>query len=115
MLLLNTTHICLFRLELIVRLYFSGVILLKEKQYENVDKDLALDAKEVKEEGTEVELDVKKEIEKVADVINNLKETALKMKGAEVKMKDWSLLVGCTEGEYIVDFKMKLSVKPEKM
>ena len=57
--LLNTSHICLFRFELIVRLYFSGVILLKEKQYENVDKDLALDAKE---ECTEIELDVKKEI-----------------------------------------------------
>lgn len=115
MLLLNTNHICLFRLKFIVRLYFSGVILLKEKQYENVDKDLVLDVKEGKEEGSEIELDVKKEIEKVADVINNLKETALKMKGAEVKMKDWSLLVGCTEGEYIVDFKMNLSVKPEKM
>jgi hypothetical protein len=85
---------------------------LKEKQ-EGMDKDLTLEDEDG--EGKEVELDVKKEIEKVADVINNLKETGLKMKGAEVKLKDWSLLVGCTEGEYIVDFKMQLSVKPEKM
>jgi len=88
---------------------------LKGKQHENVEKDLILDAKEKEEECTEVELDVKKEVDKVVDVINNLKATALKMKGAEVKMRDWSFLVSCTEGEYIVDFKMKLSVKPEKM
>jgi len=114
MLLLNTNHICLFRLKFIVRLNFSGVILLNEKQHENADKDLALSAKE-EEEGTEIELDVKKEIEKVAVVINNLKNTALKMKGAKVKIKDWSFLVSSTEGEYLVDFKMNLSVKPEKM
>jgi hypothetical protein len=103
------------RLEFIVRVYFLGVILLKETQDENVDKDLALDAKVGKEEVTEVELDIKKEIEKVVDVINNLKATALKMKGAEAKMKELSFLVSYTEVECIVDFKMKLSVKPEKM
>ena len=48
---------------------------MKEKQYENVGKDLALDAKE--EEGTEVELDVKKEVDKVVDVIDNLKDNLL--------------------------------------
>ena len=114
MLLLNTNHICLFRLKFIVRLNFSGVILLNEKQHENTDKDLTPDTKG-KEEDTEVELDVKKEVDKVIEVINNLKNTALKMKGAEVKMKNWSLLVSSTEGEYLVDFKMNLSVKPEKM
>jgi hypothetical protein len=87
---------------------------LKEKQ-EGMDKDLAIEDEDKDGEGKEVELDVKKEIEKVADVINNLKETALKMKGAEVKMKDWSLLISHTEGEYVIDFKMQLSVKPEKM
>ena len=85
---------------------------MKERQHENVDKDLALDTEE---EDTEVELDVKKEVDKVVEVINNLKETALKLKGAEVKMKNWSLLVSFTDGEYLVDFNMKLSVKPEKM
>jgi len=94
---------------------------LKGKQFENVDEDLSLDKKADKEaeaeESTEIELDVKKEITKITDVINNLKETALKMKGAEIKMKDWSLLVAYSEeeGEYIIDFKMKMSVKPEKM
>ena len=78
-----------------------------------MDTDLILEDKE--EGGNEIQLDVKKEIAKVVDVIANLKSTALKMKGAEVKMKEWSLLVSYTEGEYIVDFKMKLSVKPEKM
>ena len=78
-----------------------------------MDTDLILEDKE--EGGNEIQLDVKKEIDKVVDIINNLKNTALKMKGAEVKMKEWSLLVSYTEGEYIVDFKMKLSVKPEKM
>jgi hypothetical protein len=85
---------------------------LKGKQ-EGVDTDLILEDEE--EGGNEIQLDVKKEIAKVVDVIDNLKNTALKMKGAEVKMKEWSLLVSYTEGEYIVDFKMKLSVKPEKM
>ena len=92
---------------------------MKGKECENVDKDLSLDKEANKqaeaEESTEIELDVKKEITKIADVINNLKETALKMKGAEVKMKDWSLLVSHSEGEYIVDFKMNVSVKPDKM
>ena len=81
----------------------------------NVAEDLSLDKEAEPEGSTEIELDVKKEITKITEVINNLKETALKMKGAEVKMKNWSLLVSYTEGEYIVDFKMKLSVKPEKM
>lgn len=85
---------------------------MKGKQ-EGMDTDLILEDKE--EGGNEIQLDVKKEIAKVVDVIANLKSTALKMKGAEVKMKEWSLLVSYTEGEYIVDFKMKLSVKPEKM
>ena len=85
---------------------------MKGKQ-EGMDTDLILEDKE--EGGNEIQLDVKKEIAKVVDVIANLKSTALKMKGAEVKMKEWSLLVNYTEGEYIVDFKMKLSVKPEKM
>jgi len=85
---------------------------LKGKQ-EEMDTDLILEDEE--EGGNEIQLDVKKEIAKVVDVIANLKSTALKMKGAEVKMKEWSLLVSYTEGEYIVDFKMKLSVKPEKM
>jgi hypothetical protein len=85
---------------------------LKEKQ-EEMDKDLILE--DADEAGNKIELDVKKEIEKVTDIINNLKDTALKMKGAVVKMKNWSLLVSNTEGEYIVDFKMQLSVKPEKM
>ncbi len=85
---------------------------MKEKQKE-MDKDLILE--DADEAGNKIELDVKKEIEKVTDIINNLKNTALKMKGAEVKMKNWSLLVSYTEGEYIVDFKMQLSVKPEKM
>ena len=78
-----------------------------------MDTDLILEDKE--EGGNEIQLDVKKELAKVVDVIANLKSTALKMKGAEVKMKERSLLVSYTEGEYIVDFKMKLSVKPEKM
>ena len=78
-----------------------------------MDKDLILEAEE--EGGNKIELDVKKEIDKVADIINNLKDTALNMKGAEVKMKNWSLLVSYTEGEYTIDFKMQLSVKPEKM
>lgn len=85
---------------------------MKGKQ-EGMDTDLILEDEE--EGGNEIQLDVKKEIAKVVDVIANLKSTALKMKGAEVKMKEWSLLVSYTEGEYIVDFKMKLSVKPEKM
>jgi hypothetical protein len=85
---------------------------LVEKQ-EGVDKDLILE--DEKEADNKIELDVKKEIVKVTDVINNLKNTALKMKGAEVKMKGWSLLVSYREGEYIVDFKMNLSVKPDKM
>ena len=85
---------------------------MKGKQ-EGMDTDLILEDKE--EGGNEIQLDVKKEIAKVVDVIANLKSTALKMKGAEVKMKECSLLVSYTEGEYIVDFKMKLSVKPEKM
>lgn len=85
---------------------------MKGKQ-EEMDTDLILEDEE--EGGNEIQLDVKKEIAKVVDVIANLKSTALKMKGAEVKMKEWSLLVSYTEGEYIVDFKMKLSVKPEKM
>jgi hypothetical protein len=87
---------------------------LKGKQCEGADEDLTLEAED-EEEGKEIELDVKKEIDKVVDVINNLKNTALKMKGAEVKMKDWSFFVSYTEEGYIVDFKMKLSVKPEKM
>jgi hypothetical protein len=80
---------------------------------EGIDKDLILEA----EEGAnKIELDVKKELDKVSVIINNLKETALNMKGAEVKMKNWSLLVSYTEeGEYTIDFKMQLSVKPEKM
>ena len=78
-----------------------------------MDKDLILEAEE--EGGNKIELDFKKEIDKVADIINNLKDTALNMKGAEVKMKNWSLLVSYTEGEYTIDFKMQLSVKPEKM
>jgi hypothetical protein len=85
---------------------------LKGKQ-EGMDTDLILEDEE--EGGNEIQLYVKKEIAKVVDVIANSKSTALKMKGAEVKMKEWSLLVSYTEGEYIVDFKMKLSVKPEKM
>ena len=88
---------------------------MKSKQRENADKDLSLDKEAESEESTEIELDVKKEITKITDVISNLKETALKMKGAEVKMKDWSLLVSHSEGEYIIDFNMKLAVKPEKM
>ena len=85
---------------------------MKENQ-EEMDKDLIVE--DADETGNKIEIDVKKEIVKVTDVINNLKNSALKMKGAEVKMKNWSLLVSYTEGEYIVDFKMQLSVKPEKM
>lgn len=88
---------------------------MKGKQV--VDEDLSIDKEADAEESTEIEIDVKKEITKITEAINNLKETALKMKGAEVKMKDWSLLVCYSEeeGEYIIDFKMKISVKPEKM
>ena len=87
---------------------------LKEKECDVKDKDLKVKAED-EEAPKEIELDVKKEIDKIAEIINNVKETALKMKGAEVKVKDWSLLVTYSEGEYLVDFKMKISIKPDKM
>ena len=88
---------------------------MKEKQCETANKNLTSKSEDDEKEDKETEIDVKKEIGKIADVINSLKETALKMKDAEVKMKDWTLLVSHSEGEYIVDFKMQLCVKPEKI
>lgn len=94
---------------------FGGEFFLKEKQCETADKNLISKAEYDEKENSEIEIDVKKEIDKVAEVINNLKETALKMKGAEVRMKDWSFLASYNEDEYLIDFKMRLAVKPEKM
>lgn len=66
------------------------------------------------EHGNMLQIDVKEGFNKITDVLNEFKDAVIKIKDADIDMKDWSFTVNHSDGEYIVDFKMQMSVKAKK-
>jgi hypothetical protein len=69
---------------------------------------------ETDEHGSKLQVDVKEGFNKISEVFAELKDAVVKIKGAEIDVKDWTFAVNRSDKEYLVDFKMQMSVKPKK-
>jgi hypothetical protein len=66
------------------------------------------------EHGSKLQVDVKEGFNKISEVFAELKNAVVKIKGADINVKDWTFEVNKSDKEYLIDFKMQMSVKPGK-
>ncbi len=75
--------------------------------------DPAQVATETEKETAEPQPDIGAQLESLREMIPKIRETITELKGAQVRVKDWTVTFGNVESEFIFDLSLKLAVKPQ--
>ena len=64
---------------------------------------------------SEKQIDMKEQIQKIGETVNQYKETLVSaFRDMEVEVKDWNFAVGKVETQYNIEVTVKLAIKPKE-
>lgn len=89
-------------------MYFSGGENLSKKTSEEMTVKLT------REKSEDKEINVAEEFKRITAAIGQVKDAVVTIKDSDVSIKNWHFAVDKIDGEYTIDFALKLTVVPRE-